>query len=487
MTKPMRQSKFAVFAMVGQTVKELFLPFIFFATQGDHTFSRKLWWLAGFLLVSFIFGVLRWFFFTYDLNAHEITVNQGVFVKRHAHVPFERIQTLTKTQPVLFQPFGVYQVRLETSGKKDDQLTFNALTPAQIDTIARYRQAAQTKVSETLTDTQQPQVRATYHINQQELVRYALTSFGSLGIMGVIFTILSEVSNHLPQHVMMGLDGWLRGGSVMFYATLAAGVILVGMGVAFIKIYNQYYGFTLTRVGQHLAIARGLFTKHTMQLRTTRVQAVQLEQSLLRRALHLQTVSVLLASANQSEKNDTHQNVLMPVVQSSQVAEVIHPFLPTLQIPTLKRAATVPHALRYQMQYALMWALGVFGLLLIANWLMATYLHFAAGFVLLVGLAGSLVVIWSISAWLCITDQRLTIADDMLAIQITPWFTKRQYYVRRDKIQGVRATQSLFMARHQTQHLQVVVRHGDSATYIKLRYLQADVVAQVNRWLIDVK
>ncbi|WP_261656159.1 PH domain-containing protein [Leuconostoc holzapfelii] len=120
--------------------------------------------------------------------------------------------------------------------------------------------------------------------------------------MGVIFTILSEVSNHLPQHVMMGLDGWLRGGSVMFYATLAAGVILVGMGVAFIKIYNQYYGFTLMRVGQHLAIARGLFTKHTMQLRTTRVQAVQLEQSLLRRALHLQTVSVLLASANQSEK-----------------------------------------------------------------------------------------------------------------------------------------------------------------------------------------
>nr|MWN21430.1 PH domain-containing protein [Leuconostoc lactis] len=64
-------------------------------------------------------------------------------------------------------------------------------------------------------------------------------------------------------------------------------VIFLGIGVAFLKIYNQYYGFTLSRVGQHLAISRGLLTKHTMQLRTTRVQAVQLEQSLLRRALRL--------------------------------------------------------------------------------------------------------------------------------------------------------------------------------------------------------
>ncbi len=43
------------------------------------------------------------------------------------------------------------------------------------------------------------------------------------------------------------------------------------------------------------------------------------------------------------------------------------------------------------------------------------------------------------------------------------------------------------MVPRQAQHLQVVVRHGDSAAYINLRYLQADVVAQVRRWLIDVK
>ncbi|WP_278849040.1 PH domain-containing protein, partial [Leuconostoc lactis] len=66
-------------------------------------------------------------------------------------------------------------------------------------------------------------------------------------------------------------------------------------------------------------------------------------------------------------------------------------------------------------------------------------------------------------------------------------FTKRQYYVRRDKIQGLNASQSIFMVPRQAQHLQVVVRHGDSAAYINLRYLHTDVVAQVRRWLIDVK
>ena len=341
MTKPMRQSKFAVIAMVMQTAKDLLLPFVFVMLQGRRDFGQQALWTGGFLLIALVFGVVKWFFFTYELTPHEITVHQGVFVKRRTHVPFERVQTLTKTQPFIFQPFEVFQVRIETSGKADDQLTFNALTPAQIATIERYRQAAQT-TSVGTTTTAQPQASATYQIDQRALIRYALTSFGSLGIIGVILTLLSEVSNHLPESVMAGLDHWLSGGSLMFYATLTTVVIFLGIGVAFLKIYNQYYGFTLSRVGQHLAISRGLLTKHTMQLRTTRVQAVQLEQSLLRRALRLVTVSVFLASAVKSDKNEAHQTVLMPVIQTAEATQVLRPFLPTLPLPALQPVKTVP-------------------------------------------------------------------------------------------------------------------------------------------------
>ncbi|MER2129858.1 PH domain-containing protein [Leuconostoc lactis] len=488
MTKPMRQSKFAVIAMVMQTAKDLLLPFVFVMLQGQRDFGQQALWTGGFLLVALVFGVVKWFFFTYELTPHEITVHQGVFVKRRTHVPFERVQTLTKTQPFIFQPFEVFQVRIETSGKADDQLTFNALTPAQIATIERYRQAAQT-TSVGTTTTAQPQASATYQIDQRALIRYALTSFGSLGIIGVILTLLSEVSNHLPESVMAGLDHWLSGGSLMFYAMLTAVVIFVGIGVAFLKIYNQYYGFTLTRVGQHLAISRGLLTKHTMQLRTTRVQAIQLEQSLLRRALRLVTVSVFLASAVKSDKNEAHQTVLMPVIQTAEATQVLRPFLPTLSLPALQPVKTVPHALRYQIQYALWWGLGILSLVLGSYWLLASHWHWHNGVsdtVMLV-VAGVLLLVWLLAAWLRMRDQCLTIAGDILAIQTTPWFTKRQYYVRRDKIQGLNASQSIFMGPRQAQHLQVVVRHGDSAAVIDLRYLQADVVAQVRRWLIDVK
>ena len=488
MTKPMRQSKFAVIAMVMQTAKDLLLPFVFVMLQGQRNIGQQALWTGGFLLVALVFGVVKWFFFTYELTPHEITVYQGVFVKRRTHVPFERVQTLTKTQPFIFQPFEVFQVRIETSGKADDQLTFNALTPAQIATIEHYRQAAQTTSVDT-TMSAQPQASATYQIDQRALIRYALTSFGSLGIIGVILTLLSEVSNHLPESVMAGLDHWLSGGSLMFYAMLTAVVIFLGVGVAFLKIYNQYYGFTLTRVGQHLAIARGLLTKHTMQLRTTRVQAVQLEQSLLRRALRLATVSVFLASAVKSDKNETHQTVLMPVIQAAEATQVLRPFLPTLPLPALQPVKTVPHVLRYQIQYTLWWGLGVLSLVLGSYWVLASHWHWHNGVsdTVMMVVAGVLLFVWLSAAWLRMRDQRLTIAGDILAIQTTPWFTKRQYYVRRDKIQGLNASQSIFMVPRQAQHLQVVVRHGDSAAYINLRYLHTDVVAQVRRWLIDVK
>lgn len=488
MTKPMRQSKFAVIAMVMQTAKDLLLPFVFVMLQGQRNIGQQALWTGGFLLIALVFGVVKWFFFTYELTPHEITVHQGVFVKRRTHVPFERVQTLTKTQPFIFQPFEVFQVRIETSGKADDQLTFNALTPAQIATIEHYRQAAQT-TSVGTTTTAQPQASATYQIDQRALIRYALTSFGSLGIIGVILTLLSEVSNHLPESVMAGLDHWLSGGSLMFYAALTAVVIFLGIGVAFLKIYNQYYGFMLSRVGQHLAIARGLLTKHTMQLRTTRVQAVQLEQSLLRRALRLVTVSVFLASAVKSDKNEAHQTVLMPVIQAAEATQVLRPFLPTLPLPALQPVKTVPHALRYQIQYALWWGLGILSLVLGSCWVLASHWHWHNGVsdTVMMVVAGVLLFVWLSAAWLRMRDQRLTIAGDILAIQTTPWFTKRQYYVRRDKIQGLNASQSIFMVPRQAQYLQVVVRHGDSAAYINLRYLHTDVVAQVRRWLIDVK
>lgn len=488
MTKPMRQSKFAVIAMVMQTAKDLLLPFVFVMLQGQRNIGQQALWTGGFLLAAMVLGVVKWFFFTYELTPHEITVHQGVFVKRRTHVPFERVQTLTKTQPFIFQPFEVFQVRIETSGKADDQLTFNALTPAQIATIERYRQAAQT-TSVGTTTTAQPQASATYQIDQRALIRYALTSFGSLGIIGVILTLLSEVSNRLPESVMAGLDHWLSGGSLMFYAMLTAVVIFLGIGVAFLKIYNQYYGFTLTHVGQHLAISRGLLTKHTMQLRTTRVQAIQLEQSLLRRALRLVTVSVFLASAVKSDKNEANQTVLMPVIQTTEATQVLRPFLPALSLPALQPVKTVPHALRYQIQYALWWGLGIFSLVLGSYWGLASHWHWHNGVsdtVMLV-VACVLLLVWLSAAWLRMRDQRLTIAGDILAVQTTPWFTKRQYYVRRDKIQVLNASQSIFMVPRQAQHLQVVVRHGDSAAVIDLRYLQADVVAQVRRWLIDVK
>lgn len=489
MTEPMRQSRFAVIAMVAQTAKDLLLPFVFVMLQGQHGLGRQALWTGAFILVALIFGVVKWFFFTYELTPHEITVHQGVFVKRHTHVPFERIQTLTKTQPFIFQPFEVFQVRVETSGKADDQLTFNALTPAQIATIVRLRQAAQTTSAGTGATAYHPQASATYQIDQRALIRYALTSFGSLGIIGVILTLLSEVSNHIPDSMMAGLDHWLSGGSLMFYAILTGVVIFLGIGVAFIKIYNQYYGFTLTRVGQHLAISRGLLTKHTMQLRTTRVQAVQLEQSLLRRALRLVTVSVFLASAVKSDKNEAHRTVLMPVIQAAEATQVLRQFLPTLSLPPLQPVRTVPHALRYQIQYTLWWGLSVLSLVLGSYWLLTSHWHWhnrVSDTVMAVA-AGVILLAWLLAAWLRMGDQRLTIAGDILAIQTAPWFTKRQYYVCRDKIQGLNLSQSIFMVPRQAQHLQVVVRHGDRAAYVDLRYLQADAVAQVSRWLTDVK
>ena len=148
MTKSAHQPVVAVIAEIIMTVREFFFVVLFLFFGHTRSMTSRLIVVVGLILLAILFGVLRWWFFTYDVTPHEITLKKGVFIRKYVHMPFERIQTITRTQPFYFQPFDVYRVSIETSGKKDDRLVFSALRLTQIEVIEQYRQQSQTKTTE---------------------------------------------------------------------------------------------------------------------------------------------------------------------------------------------------------------------------------------------------------------------------------------------------------------------------------------------------
>lgn len=485
MTKSAHQPVVAVIAEIIMTVREFFFVVLFLFFGHTRSMTSRLIVIVGLILLAILFGVLRWWFFTYDVTPHEITLKKGVFIRKYVHMPFERIQTITRTQPFYFQPFDVYRVSIETSGKKDDRLVFSALRLTQIEVIEQYRQQSQTKTTESK---EVPKADHVYHIQTSELVVFALTSLGSLGIFGALATVISELSMHMPQDLVAKFDHWFSGQTFAGYIMILAVILIVSLVIAFARIYNRYYHFTLTRFGVHLAITQGLLTKKEIQLRLSRIQAVHYEQSLLRRWVNLATINVLLASSGRGDKEKQDKTTIIPVVSSSKAYHVLSDFLPSYRLITPKKAIGIDHAMFYERRYEVLMSLIYLTLPTVIYFGCAYVWHWPTIYsVIGIFILSVLIIYVMICAAVRMTDQRLVIEQETLTLQTSQWLTKHVYTIPRDKIQGAKATQSYFMIKSQAQHLRVIIRNGDGAKMIDMRYLPEAEVKRIVRWITHVK
>lgn len=483
------QSKLAILAESISALRTIIWPIIFIFFRGGNSWYIQGLIVVGLLVLSVILGLLNWWFFTYQITPHEISLTRGILVKKQAHIPFERVQTITRTQPIYFQPFHVFKVSIETSGKNDDKLLFNALALNEIENIESLRKQAQTKRhEEQVVNDQEPKIDAQYQINNRELCVYALTSLGSLGTIGVAVAILTNINDLLPNNFQNQFNHWINSQTVASYAMLIAIAVFVGFIGAFLRLYNRYFQFTIKRTAAQLFLSRGLLTKQNVQLRMSRIQAVHYEQSLLRRLVGLMSVSVLLASSVSNEEVDK-QTSIMPVVKEDETDSVLKQFLPDYQFGRPQKAPLVEKAMFYQLRYVFFIDCAIIAFVSVVYTLFKTLTHIQMPYDLAImsGVFFVLLVYSLASAYVKIAMQAISVDENYMIIQIAIGFTKNIYFIPREKIQSFSTTQTIFMVNKNGQHFNVIIRDGDGRRQVSLRYLDQTALDKITNWLVDVK
>ena len=101
------------------------------------------------LAITLVAGLfLYWRFFEFRVGASEIRIDSGILQRTHRSIPFDRIQDVDITQPLLARAFGLARVKFETgasAGAKEDEgvLQAIALTRAQdLRALVRARRGA---------------------------------------------------------------------------------------------------------------------------------------------------------------------------------------------------------------------------------------------------------------------------------------------------------------------------------------------------------
>lgn len=255
---------------------------------------KALFVVALILTLMFISSVLKYLYYFYMLTNDEIKIKQGVVKKSFIDLPFNKIQNVKIIQPFYYRPFNYACVELETAGSATSEAKIIALP---------YQQAIKLKeqilhLSESGNST--PDVTNemavsdnVFELNSRsisDLIVHGVTNnrvWIFLGFLAPFYKPIIEISERSLESFAINLSDFFDV-TVLGLSNVIINFIVVFMIViATFSLFSvlatiiMFKGYRLLRIKDRYVRECGLFTKHEISLKHSRVQMLIQKQSYL--------------------------------------------------------------------------------------------------------------------------------------------------------------------------------------------------------------
>jgi putative membrane protein len=335
----------------------LLLPLLRFLIRLAVPLLVALLWVrvAGVLLAMWVvpaaslYYIARYLYFRYRVEGDHLVVRSGWLSRTERRIPVERIQELAVRQEWYYRLFGLARVEVSTAGTNELEAHLDPVSLPEALALRHWVQSRQGAAS-TADLMVETGGRLLLELKPKELLLGGVTSdlvsrlaalAGAIVYFYIILTFASDfgLSGFKPpwEYLPWDPERWLPseglvGGLVQFAleetAGKAVGLILIGFGFALVRYVARYHGFRLTRTGSVLESAYGLFSFRRSSLRCDRIQALRVEESLLRRWFGLATITVDSAGDREEAEDAGRSEVLVPLVVAVRVPELIEELMP---------------------------------------------------------------------------------------------------------------------------------------------------------------
>jgi putative membrane protein len=296
-----------------------------------------------------------WWRFTFGLeHDHErggrpvLRVDSGVFQRSVRRIPIDRIQRVEELRAWHHRLLGLACLRVDTAGGGGGgEVDLDAL--ARSDAAAVRRQlddARRAPVAEpaagsaaTVAAPVEPEVEVpVLALGTRRLAAAGITG-SQLLVMLAVGTWLLQLLEDVPG--APSAEEAVAGAELpRTVLSIVLGVALFGalwVGLAAAAAVLTYHGFVVRRVGQDLVVRRGLLDVRETVVPRRRIQAVRLEQNLLRRPFGYTSVRLVTAGDPERESGQ----VLVPALTPTEVVELLAIALPGVRVPPLEKAPPV--------------------------------------------------------------------------------------------------------------------------------------------------
>ena len=308
-----------------------FAALAYFAATGQW---KLLWIVAPVLVVTLIAGlILYWHFFQYRVGPSEIRIDSGILQRTHRSIPFDRIQDVDITQPLLARLFGLARVKFETGGSagaKEDEgvLQAIALTRAQdLRALVRARRGVAAEAPSV--DVAEP--APIYAMDLRRVLLAGVFNF-SLAVFAGLFGV-SQTFGDVAGFDPLSRRFWremLKAGDPLLDLMLAhqiiaalAGLVvlvLVGLATGMVRTLLREYRFRLDHSGKGLRRRRGLLTLTDVTLPIRRIQAAIVGTGPVREAFGWRDLKLQSLARDETTKGD---HIVAPLADDTEVAAIL--------------------------------------------------------------------------------------------------------------------------------------------------------------------
>lgn len=314
------------------TFKDFLVPLLFFSITAFRNQSFE-WWnflgIFGIFLFTIVSSVVRWFRFFYNVTERELQIEYGLFVRKQRFVPFERIQSIHMTEGIIHRLFGVVKLEIETAGGNfEPEAQLSSLKRQQAEELRAWirNQKASSKEEEKLQEQEIEQYEFEFRLSKKALLIVASTSGGFGILFSFIGAIFSQIEEFLPEHFYENIFERFLSSSVMLIAASVIVIAFLAWIVSIISTVLRFGGFTLKKKEDELIIERGLLEKRHVTIPLNKVQAVRIDEGILRQPFRYATISVEVAGTSGDENEQS--TIIHPLIKTKQIYPFLQKVLP---------------------------------------------------------------------------------------------------------------------------------------------------------------
>jgi putative membrane protein len=338
----------AIFFNITRSLREIIflfiLGFITFREQGILYFFMA---VLVILLLIIVFQTLAWYRFTYRVEENELRIEYGILIRRKRYISKNRIQSIDLTAGVVHRIFKLVKVQIETAGSNvDAEGSLTAVTLEEGERLREELKQTQKPAGEGSEEGPPERVHPSFTISFRRLFLAGSTS-SSIGIILAFFVVLfTEIEQFIPEEVYSNAIHWVVGLSLMLLAIFIVFILLLLWLLGIAGTMIKYGNFTITNRSSELFITRGLLEKKQITIPLNRIQAIGIQESVIRQPLGYATIFAEVAGGAQ-EKGEDFSTVLYPMIKKSEIAPFLREILPDYAVQPNEWGNLPKKALKY--------------------------------------------------------------------------------------------------------------------------------------------